>query len=355
MKITDYSCRRLTMRLKKPIRVALGEISCGDTVLLRLDTDTGLSGYGEGSGVPFVTGEDCGDVLSGVEKLAEAAIGRSPFEPGAIHAAMDAAFTGRSAAKAAIDMALYDLMARAAGLPLYRFLGGSCPAVETDKTITLAAPREMAAEAAELARRGFRHIKIKAGEDPETDIEAVRLIREAAGPEVELKLDANQGWDVRTTQRVMRALGDCGISALEQPLPAADLCGMSRLRGTLGLPLMADESCFGPGDAANILRCGAADLINIKLMKSGGLYKARRINAVAEAFGAACMLGCMTESRIGISAAASLAAAERNIRWADLDSAMFFEDSREISGGCVYDGAWIRLSEEPGLGVSIEF
>lgn len=355
MRITDFKCRRLTMRLKRPIKVALGEISCGDTVLVRLDTDCGLSGFGEGSGVPFVTGEDSADVLSGAERLAEAALGRSPFEAGAIHRAMDAAATGRSAAKAAIDIALYDLMAKAAGMPLYRFLGGDCPVVETDKTITLAPPSEMAAEAAQLARQGFRHIKIKAGESPEADIEAVRLIREAVGPGVSLKLDANQGWSVSVARKVMGQLEGCGISALEQPLPAWDLHGMAALRGAVGAPLMADESCFSPEDAANLLRLGAAELLNIKLMKSGGLYKARRINAVADAMGAQCMLGCMTESRIGIAAAASLAAAEPNIAWADLDSVMFFEESGELHGGGSMRGPKLRLSEEPGLGVWADF
>ena len=151
MRITGICCRRFTMNLKKPIKVASGEITSGDTVLVRLDTDTGLYGLGEGSGVPFVTGEDCGDVLAGAEKLAEAALGRSPFEIQAVHAAMDAIYTHHTAAKAAIDIALFDLMAKAAGLPLYRFLGGTNPLVETDKTITLASPSEMAAEAAELA------------------------------------------------------------------------------------------------------------------------------------------------------------------------------------------------------------
>ena len=125
MRITGMRCRRFDMRLKRPIKVASGEISSGGTVLVRLDTDAGLYGLGEGSGVPFVTGEDCEDVLSGVERLAEAAMGRSPFEIQAVHAAMDAIYSGHTAAKAAIDTALFDLMAKAAGLPLYRFLGGT--------------------------------------------------------------------------------------------------------------------------------------------------------------------------------------------------------------------------------------
>lgn len=355
MKITGIRCRKSTMRLKRPIRVALGEISSGDTVLIRLDTDSGLYGIGEGSGVPFVTGEDCDDVLAGVQKLAQAAIGRSPFEVQAVHAAMDAICTGHTAAKAAIDIALFDLMSKAAGMPLYRFLGGTSPVVETDKTITLGSPRDMAAEAAELAAQGFRCIKIKAGEDPDTDVEAVRLIREAVGPGVHLKLDANQGWSEPDTRRIMRALDGCGIAALEQPLPAWDLQGMARLRSSLGTPLMADESCFSAEDAMEIVRLGAADHINIKLMKSCGLYGARRICSIAAAAGLRSMLGCMTESAVGIAAAASLVSAEMNICWADLDSTMFFVQSSEIRGGCTVSGPNILLSEEPGLGVSADF
>ena len=271
MRITGMRCRRFDMRLKRPIKVASGEISSGGTVLVRLDTDAGLYGLGEGSGVPFVHREDCEDVLSGVERLAEAAMGRSPFEIQAVHAAMDAIYSGHTAAKAAIDTALFDLMAKAAGLPLYRFLGGSCPVVETDRTIALAAPEDMAAEGRRAGRPGLPAHQDKDRRGPRGGYRGRAAHTRGRRARSPAEAGREPGcWTAPTARRVMRALASCGIDALEQPLPARDLHGMSALRRALDTPLMADESCFSPEDAANIVRLDAAELINIKLMKSAG-------------------------------------------------------------------------------------
>lgn len=355
MKITDIQAKIFSLKLKQPVKVALGEIAQSDTVIVRIQTDAGLCGFGEGSGIPFVTGETCDDILLAVALLRNELLGLDPWAIGEAHRRMNAALTHHTAAKAAVDLALYDLMGKAAKLPLYRLLGGINPTVETDKTITLAAPEVMAAEARALAQAGFRYIKIKAGLDPAEDLEAVRLIRAAVGPGVHLKLDANQGWSVSQAIRTIRAMEPYGLEAVEQPVAAWDAEGLAAVRAKTVTPIMADESCFSSRDALTLVQRQAVDCLNIKLMKSCGLYDALRINAVAEAAGAGCMLGCMMESRLGIAAGAALVAACRNFRYADLDSTMFTQEHPSICGGYQADGPVLRLGDAYGIGVEVDF
>lgn len=355
MKITDIQAKIFSLPLKQPVKIALGEITQSDTVIVRVETDTGLCGFGEGSGIPFVTGETCGDVLLAIALLREPLLGLDPWAIGEAHRRMDAALTHRTAAKAAIDLALYDLMGKAARLPLYRLLGGVQNTVETDKTIALAAPDVMAEEARELAQAGFHYIKIKAGLDPAEDLEAVRRIRDAVGSGVHLKLDANQGWSVSQAIRTIRAMEPYGLEAVEQPIAAWDIAGLAAVRAKTVTPIMADESCFSARDALALVQRQAVDFLNIKLMKSCGLYDALRINAIAEAAGVSCMLGCMMESRLGIAAGAALIAACQNFRYADLDSTMFTQDHPDIRGGYQADGPILRLGDAYGVGVEVDF
>lgn len=355
MKITDIQAKIFSLELKQSVRVALGEITKSDTVIVKIQTDAGLCGFGEGSGIPFVTGETCEDILLAVSLLRDELLGLDPWAIAEAHRRMDAAMSNHTAAKAAIDLALYDLMGKEAKLPLYRLLGGMNTAVETDKTITLAEPKIMAAEARELALGGFHHIKIKAGLDPAKDLEAVRLIREAVGPDVHLKLDANQGWSVSQSIRTIRDMEAYALNAVEQPVAAWDVEGLATVRSKTVTPIMADESCFSSRDALALLRRQAVDYINIKLMKSCGLYDALRINAMAEAAGVGCMLGCMVESRLAIAAGAALVSACRNISYADLDSTMFTHEHPGITGGYQAEGSVMRLGEAYGIGVQVDF
>lgn len=355
MKITDIQAKIFSLELQAPVKVALGEIVQSDTVIVRVETDTGLYGFGEGAGIPFVTGETCGDILLAVSLLRETLIGLDPWAIGEAHQRMAAALTHHTAARAAIDLALYDLMGKAARLPLYRLLGGAQNVVETDKTISLAAPGFMADEAHALVQAGFRHVKIKAGLDPEEDLEAVRRIREAVGNAVHLKLDANQGWSVSQAIRTIRAMEPFGLETVEQPVAAWDVDGLAAVRAKTVTPIMADESCFSSRDALTLVERQAVDFLNIKLMKSCGLYDALRINAVAEAAGIGCMLGCMVESRLGIAAGAALVSACRNFRYADLDSTMFTREHPGIRGGYQADGPLLHLGDAYGIGVEVDF
>lgn len=355
MKIRAIEAKKLKLELQQPIVIAIGTIDYCETVLVKIETDEGIVGYGEGIGVPFVTGESVDMILHAIKLLSAELIGLNPFAIELVHRKMDRALVNNASAKAAIDIALYDIMSKFSQVPLHQLLGGTISQIETDRTIGIGTPDAMAQEAVSYVQQGFRFIKVKAGLNPDDDIEVIKQIRERIGGAIHLKVDANQGWSVGDALRVMKSMAQYGVDIVEQPLPYWDLDGLSYLRSRSSVKIMADESCFTPQDAMKLVKKDAVDLINIKLMKCGGLYKALQINAIAEANGNQCMIGCMMESRIGISAAAALVAARSNIVYGDLDSFLYLKEDGRIQGGITSEGPLITLSERYGLGIEVEF
>ena len=338
-----------------PFKIALELPSCSESVIVEIRTDEGVTGYGEACPFAPVTGADGEITLTASAKLSEALMSADPLNLESIHERMDRCFVGQSAAKAAMDIACYDIMGKKAGLPLYKLLGGYRDRIESDMTIGIAEPEFMAEMAVNFVKAGFRVLKIKAGVDSKEDLKAIRLIREKVGPDVELRVDANQGWNAKETIRVMKLLEECGVTEVEQPVPFWDMDSCRRIRNGISQVLMLDEAVHTPQDALRVIRAEAVDCINIKLMKSSGIYPALKINAVSEAAGIPCMIGCMGETRIGIAAAAALAAAKANIRFADLDGYRFLEESPAIRGGFEQNGGTIALLGTPGLGVEVDF
>ncbi len=353
MRITDLHMQTIEPRLATPIKLAYGTVSSVESVIIRIDTESGTSGHGEASTIAFVTGETPETIVATLARFRAAVIGQDALAVGRVHALMDAMIRGNSAAKAAVDIALYDILGKSVGRPLYRLLGAAETSFATDVMISIDAPDAMAEEARSRCAQGFTALKVKAGREVTADIEAARKIREAVGPEVVLRIDANQGWTIAETLKVARELQSHGIRGIEQPVPFWDVEGMARLRGRMGpIELIADESLHSPQDAVRLVRAAAADMFSIKLAKAGGIYRALQINAVAEASGVSCMLGCMPETRIATTAAAHLKAAQANIAVADLDAAVLVVEPR-IEGGFAIDGETITLSDRPGLGVEV--
>lgn len=353
MKITNIKVEKLKMDLFKPFTVALGTIENVETLLVKIETDTGVSGLGEGAPFEFVTGESMETAVPTARMLCNLLVGQNPLNIEAIHHRMDSTILGNTAVKAAIDIALYDLKGKYMGVPLYQVLGGYRNSFHTDITIGIDSPENMAQEAKEKVDQGFSILKVKVGIDPQQDIEAIHLIRQAVGDTVRLRLDANQGWTAAEAVRVMRAVESYHVEAVEQPLPYWDIDGMAYVRKKVTIQVMADESVHSPVDALKVVKSEAADVINIKLMKSGGLYKAMSINSIAEAAGIPCMVGCMLESKIGITAGASLVAAKKNITEADMDSFLYVKDPG-IKGGLSLKNGVITLPEKPGLGIELD-
>ncbi|QTD42756.1 mandelate racemase/muconate lactonizing enzyme family protein [Sporosarcina sp. Te-1] len=353
MKITNIKIETLKLELLKPLTVALGTIEHVETLLVQIETDEGITGIGEGSPFEFVTGETLETSIKLAKQFKDLLIGENPLQIEKIHTIMDKTIVGNTATKAAFDIALHDLMGKKMNAPLYQLLGGHSNSFMTDVTIGIDTPEIMAKEAKERVDSGFSILKVKAGVNAEQDIEAMQLIREAVGDRIRIRMDANQGWTVPEAIRVLNAMEPLRIEAVEQPLPYWNIEGHAYIRNKVMTPIMADESVHSPQDALKIVKQDAADILNIKLMKSAGLYKAAQINHIAEAAGLTCMVGCMLESKIGITAGASLVAAKKNILDADLDSFLYIKDTG-IQGGISIHNGVMTLPEKPGLGIELE-
>ncbi len=350
MQITQVEAIPQTVKLHKPFKISFDTISELQTLIIKVTSDTGIIGYGECSPYEPVTGESLATETAAFPTFAAALKGVDPQRIEYVHEVMDSVMLGHTALKAGIDMACYDLLGKAAGVPVYKLLGGARNTLTSDMTIGIDDVDVMAADAKAWVARGFKELKIKCGIDDAHDIATIRAIRAAVGPDIDIRIDANQAWTPKQAARMMAALGS-DVSAVEQPLPADQLAAMPTLRPLIAQEVMLDESIHNAADAMRAVSTGSADIINIKLQKSAGLYGAQQINAVAEAAGVACMLGCMVETRLGIAAAAHFVAAHHNVRYADLDAFLDFEEIPAISGGFTNVGGEYTLLDKPGLGV----
>ena len=258
-----------------------------------------------------------------------------------------------TSAKAAADMALWDLYGKRCGLPVYRLLGGGRKTLKTDLTISVNDPETMAEDARKAVARGFDCLKVKVGVDPALDAKRLQAIRAAVPESVALRVDANQAWNPRQAVRILNSLQDSGlkIELVEQPVPAADLDGLRYVTQHSDVPVLADEAVFSPEDALRILQTHAADLVNIKLMKCGGITPALRIAELADLCGAECMIGCMLEGPVAVGAAVHLACARPVITRVDLDGPMLCR-TNPVEGGARFEEQDITVSEAPGLGIT---
>lgn len=248
-------------------------------------------------------------------------------------------------------MAIYDGLAKQAGLPLYQYLGGYRSQLETDYTVSVNRPLEMAEDAKQYAAEGFQTLKIKVGKDDiDTDIQRIKRIREKVGPDIQIRLDANQGWTWKEAVVAIRKMEALNIELVEQPVPKEDIEGLRRVTEATETLIMADESIFSFHDAIKVLDTRSCDLINLKLMKSGGIKEALKINALAEAYGVKCMVGSMIESKLGITAAAHLAASQPNITRYDFDAPLMLKEDM-VDGGILYKGKDIFFPPQHGLGI----
>ena len=243
MKITDVKVETIRIPMKKPFRIAFAVQDHSLNVLVKISTDEGLWGIGEAAPFEPVTGESAATVLEALKLFRTGLIGMDPLDIEGIHRMMDRLLSGNTSAKAAVDIALYDIKGKLMGQPLYKVLGGSVNQIVTDMTVGIDTPEAMAAEARERVEKdGFTILKIKAGINPIEDIQALTLIRQAVGPNIRLRVDANQGYTVSDAVRTLKAFEKLGVEAVEQCLPSWDLDGMRFVRSKVDLKVMLDES-----------------------------------------------------------------------------------------------------------------
>ncbi|MCI8632595.1 MAG: dipeptide epimerase [Lachnospiraceae bacterium] len=354
MKIKEIQIGEVQIPLVTPFRTALRTVEAVDDILIRVIGDNGMEGFGEAPPTAVITGDTKGSIRTAVQEfIAPALIGMEIEDMDGIMKKLHGCILKNTSAKAAVDMALYDLYAKNLGQPLYKVLGGHSAKVETDLTISVGPVETMVDDSLKAAKQGFRILKIKVGKEGLADVERIRAIREAVGKDIQLRVDANQGWSAKEAVRIISALEDLdlNIDLVEQPVGAHDLAGMQYVTQHVATPILADESVFCAEDAIRIIQMGAADLINIKLMKTGGIYEALKICGIAEIYGVECMMGCMLESKLAVSAGAHLAGAKGIITRADLDGPGLCRID-PYEGGPQYQANWIYLNETPGLGIT---
>jgi L-alanine-DL-glutamate epimerase-like enolase superfamily enzyme len=353
MKIRSVEIQYFDIPLRQPFRISIGTMHAANDVLVRVETDAGLSGWGEACPFPPITGETQETNVAAARNLRDLLLGKDPLAIGAFLREAGRLINANPSIVAAFDMALHDIAGKAAGLPLFRLLGGEKIDIETDITADLDSPERMAERAGGFVAAGFRKIKVKVGQDPSLDLARLRAIRQAVGRGCAISIDANQGWSVPQAVAALRSMEEFKIDFVEQPVASWDIPGLREVRRQSPIPVMADESLFSPPDAIKLVRAEACDYFNIKLMKCGGVRNAQKIAHIAESAGIPSMVGCMLETRLALTAAAHVMAAERNIVFADLDGHTSHAVD-PIVGGFRLEGGTITLPDAPGLGVDVD-
>ncbi len=353
MRITDVRLGRISVPLHVPFKTALRTVSSVEDVIVEVHTDTGAVGYGEAPPTGAITGDTTGAIIGALQDhIIKTVVGRDVDDFEDLMLALQGCIVKNSSAKAAMDMALWDLYGQLYKIPVYKLLGGSRKEIITDITISVNDPEEMARDTVSAIARGYDTLKVKVGADPTLDVARLAAVRAAAGPDIRLRIDANQAWTPKQAVRLLNQMQERGldIEFVEQPVKAHDIDGLRYVTERSYVPVLADESVFSPADALTIMQTHAADMVNIKLMKCGGLYNALQIASAAEIYGVECMIGCMLEAKVSVNAAIHLACARQIITKVDLDGPVLCKVD-PVHGGATFDEKKITVSDAPGLGI----
>lgn len=353
MKIKSLLVKELELLLVEGYRIAGQTITAATIFFVSIETDAGLVGYGCAAPAEDVTGESneiCRQALRGPlqDHIDNADLASDPSLLGL--SLLDVAPTA-PAACAAIDIALWDIAAQDAGQPLVSYLGGAPAAMPTSVTIGICDIAQTVADAKRWLADGFTILKVKTGDNVDTDIERLAVLRETVGHDIVIRVDANQGYDLDDARRFLSATAALRLEMLEQPLDSKNLEDAATLTRESEVPIIADESIVSIADSRRVIDSAAAHGLNIKLMKCGGISAACKIHDAAHSAGLRVMLGCNDESRISIAAALHLAQAMTRVVYVDLDGHMDLANEPATGGFNIRDGR-MHLTKRPGLGVS---
>jgi L-alanine-DL-glutamate epimerase-like enolase superfamily enzyme len=352
--ISRVELYKLTVPLIKPFTTSLGTEYSAENVLVRIITEEGLAGVGECSPYMPINGESQDTCFIVGQYFAKAFIGRNPLDIEGNVELMDKIIYGNSSIKSAFDMALHDIAAQNAERPLYQYLGGEKnKTIFTDYTVSIGEPEQMAMDALKIKNQGYPAIKVKLGKNGKNDVERIRVIRAAVGNDIPLRIDANQGWKVKEAIETLNALAEFNIQHCEEPIARWKYMKLPKVKKGSPIPIMADECCGDEHDAERLIALDACDYFNIKLGKSGGIFKALKMVKLAEKAGIQLQVGAMLESRIGMTAFAHFALCSPSIVHYDFDTALMFKDD-PVTGGIQYkEGGVVEVPDAPGLGATI--
>lgn len=338
-----------------PFTISTATMDYAQNVLIKVFTNDGITGVGECSAFPVIAGETQDTCLVLAQKFAQLWKGKNALDINDRLSELDSFIASNHTIKSAFDMALYDMASKHAGLPLYKYLGGSFFEPESDITIGIADEAGMVAQAHDfVVNRQANFLKVKVGKNPGEDIARIAAIRKALGEKIKIRIDANQGWGFNDALFALKEMERYDIEFCEQPMRSWMDDLLPELKNQTSIPIMADESVFDHHDAKRLIRDGACDLINIKLSKSGGIKEALAIHETCEASGIVNMLGGMLESRLALSANVHLALACKNIKYYDLDTCLLGHLEDPVVNGVQFNGMKLKIPELPGIGADVD-
>ena len=347
---------KLFVPLKEPFIISLGTIPDVQNIIVIIRTQDGCAGYGECSPYMSINGESIDTCFIVGQYFGKVLKGKDALNISACMEMMDKTIYGNTSIKSAFDIALHDIAAQHAGVPLYKYLGGEKNKVlETDYTVSIGEPEKMKSDAIKYKEEGFPAIKVKLGETKEKDVARIRAIREGIGNEIPLRIDANQGWQTADAAiEVLQALAEYNIEHCEEPILRWRFMELSKVSEASPIPIMADESCGDEHDAERLIQLNACQMFNIKLGKSSGFYKGLKIAQLGAKAGMEMQVGGFMESRLGMTASAHLALANDHIHHCDFDTPLMFTEDPVIGGIKYLEKGVIDVPEVPGLGAMID-
>jgi len=353
MRIQSLEAWPVKMKLTEPYTIAYETIEAVTNIFLRIDTDKGITGFGCAAPDLLITGETPENVLAALNNIVSPAIkGSDPLRTAMLLDRLTSSLEFQTSTLAAVDMALYDILGKFCGLPLWKLLGGYRDRIKTSVTIGILPEKETVSRARERIAQGFKCLKIKGGIDVESDIARILKVREAVGKDIELRFDANQGFSVEQALAFFNGTRKAHLELIEQPTPVGQPDLLGRITSSVQIPIMADESLMNLRDAFRLARRDLVDMVNVKLMKVGGISVALQINSVGRSAGLEIMVGCMDEAALSIAAGLQFALARPNVMYADLDGHLDLIDDPS-DGAVILRNGILFPTNKPGLGFEL--
>jgi o-succinylbenzoate synthase len=353
--ISQVEIYKLRIPLIEPFITSLAYETHVENVIVVIRTDKGITGFGECSPYMPVNGESMDTCFIVGQYFAKLLKGKNALNLKEKISAMDRLIYANTSIKSAFDMALHDIIGQNKKVPIYKLYGGkNNKELVTDYTVSLDNAEKMAADALKIKNAGYPAIKVKLGEAKKKDVERIKMIREAVGYDIPVRIDANQGWGVKEAIETLKALNEYDVEHCEEPIAKWNFMQLRKIKKKSPIPIMADESCGDVHDAERLLKLKACDMFNIKVGKAGGIFNAYKIVKLGDKAGMEMQVGAFLESRLGMTASAHLALCSKNILHCDFDTPLMFSEDI-VSGGLTYHANGVmKVPDVPGLGASIE-